>query len=94
MNFMPRQERDPTPRERAYLVALEAGELRPSISGQAGHMCRRFGWCEAVYRLPDETLLARSELPGQMDSLAIARAGYRAIGYCLTMRGKAALAKK
>ncbi|GLS18641.1 hypothetical protein GCM10007874_16580 [Labrys miyagiensis] len=93
MNFMPRPERDPTPREKAYLSALEAGELRPSISGQAGHMCRKFGWCEAVYRLPDGSELRRSDLPAQMDSIAIVKAGYRAIGYCLTARGRVALAK-
>ncbi|CAM5770749.1 hypothetical protein LMIY3S_03277 [Labrys miyagiensis] len=93
MNFMPLPERDPTPREKAYLSALEAGELRPSISGQAGHMCRKFGWCEAVYRLPDGTQLARSELPVQMDSIAIVKAGYRAIGYSLTARGRTALAR-
>ncbi len=93
MNFMPIPDRDPTPREKAYLMALAAGELRPSISGQAGHMCRRFGWCEAVYRLPDGSLLARSAVSGQMDSIAIVKAGYRAIGYCLTSRGRAALAR-
>ncbi|MGJ4856979.1 hypothetical protein AB4037_02615 [Labrys sp. KB_33_2] len=93
MNFMPLPDRDPTPRERSYLTALEAGELRPSISGQAGHMCRKFGWCEAVFHLPDGSQKTRSELPSQMDSIAVIKAGYRAIGYCLTSRGRAALAR-
>jgi len=93
MNFMPRPVRDPTPREKAYLTALETGDLRPSISGQAGHMCRKFGWCEVVYRLPDGTQLTRSELPAQMDSITIVKAGYWAIGKRLPPRGKAALAR-
>jgi len=93
MNFMPRPVRDPTPREKAYLTALETGDLRPSISGQAGHMCRKFGWCEAVYLTPEGTELNRSDLPAQMDAIAVVRAGYRAIGFALTSRGRAALAK-
>jgi hypothetical protein len=93
MNFMPIPDRSPTPRERAYLEALAAGELRPPISGQAGHMCRRFGWCESVYRLPGGSELAKSELPVHMDSSAIVKAGYRMIGYCLTNRGRAVLAR-
>jgi hypothetical protein len=93
MNFMPIPDREPTSREKAYLSALDAGELRPSISGQAGHMCRKFGWCETVYHLPDGTQMARSALPVQMDSITIVKAGYRAIGYCLTSRGRAALAR-
>ncbi|WP_448953622.1 hypothetical protein [Labrys neptuniae] len=93
MNFMPLPDRDPTPRERAYLAALDTGELRPSISGQAGHMCRKFGWCEAVFHLPDGSRKTRSQLPAQMDSFAVIKAGYRAIGYCLTTRGRTVLAR-
>ena len=94
MNFMPIPDRAARPRERAYLVALAAGNLRPPISGQAGHMCRKFGWCEIVYRLPDGSETTRSALPPQMDSIAVVKAGYRAIGFCLTSRGRAALARE
>ena len=93
MNFMPIPDRVPRPREKAYLAALAAGDRRPPISGQAGHMCRRFGWCEIVYRLPDGSEMPRSALPPQMDSIAVVKAGYRAVGYCLTSRGRAALAR-
>jgi hypothetical protein len=93
MNYMPVPGREATPREKAYLSALAAGERRPAISGQAGHMCRRFGWCEALYRLPDGSEAARSELPLQMDAIAIARAGFRAVGYRLTARGRTVLDK-
>ena len=93
MNFMPIPDRTPTPREKAYLEALASGDLRPSISGQAGHMCRKFGWCESVYLLADGTQVPRSSLPPQLDSIAVVKAGYRAVGYCLTSRGRAALAK-
>jgi len=93
MTFMPIFDRPPTPRERAYLTALAGGVKRPPISGQAGHMCRKFGWCEAVYLTPEGTELNRSDLPAQMDAIAVVRAGYRAIGFALTSRGRAALAK-
>jgi hypothetical protein len=94
MNFMPFPHRAPRPREKAYLAALAGGNLRPPISGQAGHMCRKFGWCEIVYLLPDGTQMSKSALPAQMDSIAVVKAGYRAIGYCLTNRGRAALARE
>ena len=93
MNFMPIFDRPPTTRERAYLTALAEGVKRPPISGQAGHMCRKFGWCEAVYLTPEGEELARSALPSTMDAIAVVRAGYRAIGFALTSRGRAALAK-
>lgn len=92
MNFMPVIDRPPTMRERAYLEALAGGASRPSISGQAGNMCRRFGWCEVVYRASDGGIVPRSAL-SQLDSIAIVRAGYRAIGYVLTARGLAILAR-
>jgi hypothetical protein len=84
-------DRPPTPRERAYLEALARGERRPRISGQAGHMCRRFGWCEAIFRLPDGSERPRSRLPDGMDGFAAVRAGYRAVGFVLTERGRMAL---
>ena len=87
-------DRLPTPRERAYLEALAEGERRPRISGQAGHMCRRFGWCEAILRLPDGTELPRSRLPQGMDGPAVVRAGYRAVGFVLTERGRMALRRR
>lgn len=93
MTFMPIFDRPPTPREKAYLEALSQGHKRPSISGQAGHMCRKFGWCEAVYLTPEGEELARSSLPTTMDAIAIVKAGYRAIGFALTVRGRAAMAK-
>ena len=43
MTVMPTFDRPPTPRERAYLEALAQGQRWPSISGQAGNMCRKFG---------------------------------------------------
>jgi hypothetical protein len=91
MNFVPRIEREPTPRERAYLEALAAGERRPSISGQAGHMCRRFGWCEALYRSRDGEEVVRSGLPRGLDGVALVRAGYRLVGYVLTVKGERVL---
>jgi hypothetical protein len=91
MTYMPVFDRPPTPREQAYLEALAGGDMRPSISGQAGHMCRKFGWCEVFYRSPTGEELPRSALPLQMDSIAIVRAGYRAIGYVLTARGRGVL---
>ena len=91
MTFMPIVERPPTTRERAYLEALAEGIRRPPISGQAGNMCRRFGWCETIYTAPDGSEVKRSELPLGMDAIAIVRAGYRAIGYSLTPRGRKAL---
>ena len=93
MTFMPVFDRAPTPRERSYLEALAEGQKRPSISGQAGHMCRKFGWCEVVYLTPDGDELARSALPAQLDPIATVKAGYRAIGFALTARGRAKLAK-
>ena len=93
MNFMPSFDRSPTPREKSYLVALAEGQKRPSISGQAGHMCRKFGWCEVIYLTPEGGELTRSALPAQMDPIAIVKAGYRAVGFALTSRGRAALAK-
>jgi hypothetical protein len=91
MNYMPVVDRAPTARERAYLEALATGVRRPSISGQAGNMCRKFGWCEAIYQLPDATEALRSHLPLGMDSIAIVKAGYRLLGYALTERGRKAL---
>jgi hypothetical protein len=88
MNFVPRIEREPTPRERAYLEALATGVRRPSISGQAGHMCRRFGWCEALYCSREGVEVVRSELPRGLDGVALVRAGYRLIGYVLTGKGE------
>jgi hypothetical protein len=90
MSFMPVLARTPTPRERRYLEALAAGQRRPPISGQAGNMCRRFGWCETLYRAPDGTEVRRSAIP-LADPIAVVKAGYRAIGYVLTERGQAML---
>ncbi|MFN8830718.1 MAG: hypothetical protein ACK50Q_14340 [Labrys sp. (in: a-proteobacteria)] len=86
MTFMTTIERPPRPREVAYLEALWAGERRPAISGPAGHMCRRLGWCEALYQAPDGSLVPRSTL--SMDSTALTRAGYRQVGFVLTKRGR------
>lgn len=86
MTFMTTIERPPRPREVAYLEALWAGERRPAISGPAGHMCRRLGWCEALYLAPDGTLAPRSAL--SIDTNALTRAGYRQVGYVLTKRGR------
>ena len=52
---------------------------------------RKFGWCEAIYQLPDATEALRSHLPLGMDSIAIVKAGYRLLGYALTERGRKAL---
>ena len=93
MTFMPSMERRPTPRERAYLEALAAGEKRPSISGQAGHMCRRLGWCEVLYKAPGGLEAPRSALP-VIASIAIVKAGYRAVGCVLTARGRDVLARE
>jgi hypothetical protein len=87
------QGRSPTARERDYLNALAAGVRRPGISGKAGHLCRRFGWCEFVYLTSAGQEVARSSLPPRMDAIAIVRAGYRAIGFTLTPRGRMALAE-
>ena len=78
MNAFP--GRSPTARERDYLSALAAGVRRPGISGKAGHLCRRFGWCEFIYLTSGGEEVARSALPPRMDAIAIVRAGYRAIG--------------
>ncbi len=86
MTFMATFDRNPRPREIAYLEALWAGDRRPSISGPAGHMCRKLGWCEALYQAPDGKIATRSELGG--DTSSIIRAGYRAIGFTLTARGR------
>jgi len=91
MTYMPVFDRPPTPREQAYLDALASGDMRPAISGQAGHMCRKFGWCEVMYRSPAGEEMPRSALPLGMDSIAIVRAGYRAIGYVITPKGRTAL---
>jgi len=93
MTFMPVFDRPPTVRERSYLAALAEGQRRPSISGQAGHMCRKFGWCEVIYLTPEGIELTRSALPGSMDPIAVVKAGYRAVGFALTARGKVMLAK-
>ena len=85
--------RSPTARETDYLKALAAGVRRPGISGKAGHLCRRFGWCEFVYVSTGGQEVARSALPSRMDAIAIVRAGYRAIGFTLTPRGRMALAQ-
>ena len=85
---MPRLERGPTQRERAYLEALAHGEKRPAISGQAGHMCRKLGWCEALFVAPDGVEMPRSALPSSLDAVAVVRAGYRAVGYALTAKGR------
>ena len=90
MNAFP--GRSPTARERDYLSALAAGVRRPGISGKAGHLCRRFGWCEFIYLTSGGEEVARSALPPRMDAIAIVRAGYRAIGFTLTPRGRMALA--
>jgi hypothetical protein len=86
MTLMTIIDRPPRPREVAYLEALWAGERRPAISGPAGHMCRRLGWCEALYQAPDGEVLPRSALT--LDTSALARAGYRQVGYTLTKRGR------
>jgi hypothetical protein len=91
MNTLP--GRSPTARERDYLSALAAGIRRPGISGKAGHLCRRFGWCEFVYVTNGGQEVPRSLLPPRMDAIAIVRAGYRAIGFTLTPRGRGALAE-
>jgi hypothetical protein len=91
VNVVSGLEREPTSRERAYLKALAGGERRPSISGQAGHMCRRFGWCEALYLSRDGGEVARSALPRGLDGVALVRAGYRAVGYVLTGKGERVL---
>jgi hypothetical protein len=91
MNAFP--GRSPTARERDYLNALAAGVRRPGISGKAGHLCRRFGWCEFLYLTNAGQEVARSSLPPRMDAIAIVRAGYRAIGFTLTPRGRMALAE-
>ena len=88
---MPRLERDPTQRERAYLEALANGETRPAISGQAGHMCRRLGWCEALFAASDGAEMPSSALPPGLDAFAVVRAGYRAIGFVLTAKGRRVL---
>lgn len=94
MNIMQAIERPPTPRERAYLAALADGERNPGISGQAGHMCRKFGWCEVIYLTPEGEERARSSLPPPLnDSIAAVKAGYRAVGFVLTARGRQALAR-
>jgi hypothetical protein len=91
MNVFATPERPPTPRERAYLEALGRGERWPSISGHAGKMCRRFGWCEAVFVGPDGTEVLHSALSGDLDSIGIVKAGYRLVGYALTERGRRAM---
>lgn len=83
--------RSPTAREHAYLEALATGVRRPSISGKAGYLCRRFGWCEFVYVGSGGQEVPRSSLPARMDAIAIVRAGYRAVGFTLTARGRMAL---
>ena len=94
MTVMPIFDRPPTPRERTYLEALAQGQRWSSISGQAGNMCRKFGWCEAIYRTPQGEELTRSTLAATMDAVAIVKAGYRAIGFSLTARGRAALGRR
>jgi hypothetical protein len=56
-------------------------------------MCRKFGWCEVVYLTPEGEELTRSVLPAHMDPIATVKAGYRAIGFALTARGRAVLNK-
>jgi len=56
-------------------------------------MCRKFGWSETVYRAPDGTEAARSTLPDALDAIALVRAGYRAVGFALTVRGRRILAR-
>ena len=91
MTFMPIFDRPPRPRELAYLEALWAGDRRPAISGPAGHMCRKFGWCEALYQGPDGEIIARSASP--LDGVGLVKAGYRAIGFVLTARGRTVLSQ-
>ena len=49
-------------------------------------MCRKFGWCEALFASPDGAEMPRSALPPGLDAIAVVRAGYRAIGFVLTAK--------
>jgi len=79
--------RPPTARERWYLESLARGERRPTISGKAGYLCRKFGWCEVLFVNREGREVPRSRLPYGMDAMAVVRAGYRAVGFILTQRG-------
>ena len=54
-------------------------------------MCRRLGWCEALFAAPDGAEIPRSALPPGLDAFAVVRAGYRAIGFVLTAKGRRVL---
>jgi hypothetical protein len=72
---------------------LALGRSVPPTGGTTRHMGRRFGWCEVIYRRPNWRELRVFEQPIYGDTIALVRAGYRAIGYRLTNRGQTILSQ-